>query len=150
MEITYLCPAVNTPTGGIKVIYRHSEMLVNQGIKSSVFHVGNDNFVVDWFVHNAVTRKARPLIPGHDFVVIPEIWAVPFAEKFDQMRIDYAIFVQNGYLINQGVEPRNLHLLKRAYESAQLIMSISEDTTEMISLAYPQLNPQKLSGYFPV
>ena len=38
MEIVYLSLAINIPFGGIKVIYRHSEMLNGAGFSSSVFH----------------------------------------------------------------------------------------------------------------
>ncbi len=59
MEIVYLSPAIKIPIGGIKVIYRHSEMLNDAGFSNSVFHSENPKFVCDWFTHQARIRPSQ-------------------------------------------------------------------------------------------
>ena len=57
-RIIYLCNADNTPTGGIKVIYRHAELLAGLGADAYVMHPDNLDFRCDWF--NAI----QDCLPG--------------------------------------------------------------------------------------
>ncbi len=45
METVYLLRAINVPIGGIKVIYRRSEMLDQLGFSSSAFYFENPKFI---------------------------------------------------------------------------------------------------------
>jgi hypothetical protein len=110
MEIVYLSPAVNIPIGGIKVIYRHSEMLNEAGMTSSIFHPDDASFSCSWFNHNAIIRsgKRKFFRKKHkmyekklfnqklDFIVIPEVWANQIGAQCIQRKLRYGIFVQNG------------------------------------------------------
>ncbi|MCA3339319.1 MAG: hypothetical protein INF90_12425 [Roseomonas sp.] len=149
MEITYLCPAVNNAVGGIKVIYKHSEMLTKCGISSSVYHPRNPDFMCTWFDHNTTIRRNRPLVTGEDFLVIPEMWALFFGDRCLKTNTDYAIFVQNGYLLELGVPPQQYERLKTIYENARVLMSISTDTTEAICAAYPKLDRSLIHRLLP-
>ncbi len=148
-EITYLCQETSRTLGGVKVIYKHSEFLATQGVASSVFHPNNESLCYSWFEHKTAMRKNRPFSRLKDFVVIPEFWALPFAEKCLEHNCGYAIFVQNGYLLNAGVSPEDYERLKKVYNSANLILSISDDTTEIIRIAYPNIEPQKIIRVTP-
>jgi hypothetical protein len=162
MEIVYLSPAVNIPIGGIKVIYRHSEMLNEAGISSSVFHPDDASFSCNWFNHNAIIRSGKrkwfrkkhmmyekkPFNPKSDFIVIPEVWANQIGAQCIQRKLRYGIFVQNGYMIHQGGK-KNIPLLNTVYEKADLILSISEDTTEVLKLSFPNLNQNKICRVMP-
>ena len=119
MEITYLCPVETKPVGGIKVIYKHSEILKKMGVLSSVYHPKNPDFVCSWFDHQATTRGARPLVTGKDFVVIPEVWALGMGDRCLKTNTDYAVFVQGGYLLESGVPPQQYDRLKEIYEGAK-------------------------------
>ena len=57
MTITYLCPTIINPTGGVKVIYKHSQILNEHGVSSDVRLYPNENQVANWFDHNTVIRK---------------------------------------------------------------------------------------------
>jgi len=162
MEIVYLSPAVNIPIGGIKVIYRHSEMLNRAGIASSVFHPEDAAFSCNWFEHNATIRSGKRKLfrkkhemyektrfdPKTDFIVIPEVWANQIGSQCIQRNLRYGIFVQNGYMIHQGGK-KNIALLNTVYEKADLILSISEDTTEVLKLSFPNLNSNKICRVIP-
>ncbi len=162
MEIVYLSPAVNIPIGGIKVIYRHSEMLNRAGIASSVFHPEDAAFSCNWFEHNATIRSGKRKLfrkkhemyektrfdPKTDFIVIPEVWANQIGSQCIQRNLRYGIFVQNGYMIHQGGK-KNIALLNTVYEKADLILSISEDTTEILKLSFPSLNQNKICRVIP-
>ena len=126
MAITYVCPVVKHSAGGIKVMYRHSEMLSSHGIASNVFHPENPKFTYTWFAHRANLREAKPYDNKKDFIVIPEIWAVFIGRYCLEKNIRYGIFVQNGYLINEGKGQGAEAELKNIYQSASLILSVSE------------------------
>lgn len=157
MEIVYLAPALQVPIGGIKVIYRHSEMLNQLGVRSTVFHPENPHFMCNWFRHQVKTRSGRtpwlrkkhamyeipPFTPQSDFLVIPEVWAQQIGEQCLERGLRYAIFVQNGYMIHEGSK-KNQAQLDVIYKNASLILSISANTTQIIQLAFPALNPNKI------
>ena len=60
-SIIYICPTVkNRPAGGVKVIYRHVEILsklLPKGIDSKIFHFDDFNFKCDWFKHKVNFKK---------------------------------------------------------------------------------------------
>lgn len=166
MAITYLCPAEKKASGGVKVLYRHSEMLSANGFESYIFHPKYPDFSCTWFSHNASFRKINPQILGifnrndqiskfkhsgygDDFIVIPEIWAAKFGVQCLDVGLNYAIFVQNGYFILNGKEEFTESDLKKVYENSHLIMSISADTSEMISLTYPRISKKKNNSIAP-
>lgn len=166
MAITYLCPAENKASGGVKVLYRHSEMLSANGFGSYIFHPKYPDFSCTWFSHNVSFRKIKQnklkLVNrnnqmselkssgyGDDFIVIPEIWAAKFGAQCLALGLKYAIFVQNGYFILNGKEESQESDLKRVYERAHLIMSISTDTSKIISLTYPEISEKKIVRLLP-
>ncbi len=93
MRITYLCPSINTPIGGIKVIYRHAEILTSLGFDSAVFHPDDHAFRCSWFQNNTRHRDAGVFDPKVDFVIIPEIWVGRFGPRLVELGIGFAIFV---------------------------------------------------------
>ena len=74
-RIIYLCNADNTPTGGIKVIYRHAELLTGLGADAYVMHPDDLEFSCTWFEHHTRLLRSRALDPETDFLIIPEIYA---------------------------------------------------------------------------
>ena len=149
MEMIYFCPTFDKPSGGYKVIYKHAEILSSLGISSAVFHPGSDNFECTWFNHKTRIIKERPFMTGENFIVLPETLAVHFYERCVERRLNYAIFVQNGYLLSSRVQPEDYDRLKSAYENADILMSISEDTTEMIRTAYPSIDNDRICRILP-
>ena len=154
MKLIWLCPAVNKAVGGVKVIYKQSELankiLQPLGHKSVILHPNTIFFKINWFKHNATienqffkwqwTGKSSLskidgcFNPDKHILIIPEVWAAKFGAQLAKLGIPYVIYVQNGYLINQG---NRLDLIE-AYGSAQYIMTISDDTSECITMAFPK------------
>lgn len=145
-NIIFISHSNDHKSGGDKVIYRQSE-LINKlnlnGISSDILHPENLSFQHNWFEHKATFKRNLRFDPKNDFVVIPEIWALPHAKMFRDIGVKYAIYVQNGYLTNVPVSiGHTLEDLNIAYMNASLILSISEDTTECIKLAFPELETE--------
>lgn len=143
-RIIYLCPADNKPTGGIKVIYRHAEMLCDLGADAYVLHPFDTTFRCDWFDHKVRLLDSLALACDTDFVVIPELYAGIFGPQCQRERVRYAIFVQNGYITHPVLAETPAPLMNAAYCGADLVLTISDDSGEMLRLNYPELDPDRI------
>ncbi len=144
VRIIYLCPAENAPSGGIKVIYRHAELLHAMGAEAFVLHPFDLGFRCSWFDHAAPLLDTLALDASRDFVVIPEIWAGIFGPQCQAQGVRYAIFVQNGYMTHPILPGHDHALMRAAYCRADLVLTISSDTAAMIRLNYPDIDPSRL------
>lgn len=165
MVITYLCPAEKKPSGGVKVIYRHSEILNRNGVESFIYHPKNQNFSSNIFSHSVFFRKTSNIFfnfllrqqqmkllkisgYGSDFIVIPEIWALRYGLQCIRNGFKYAIFVQGGYLIGLS-DDHSRDQLNLCYEKAEYILSISNDTSDIIKLIFPSIDECKIIRILP-
>src|SRR4051812_6892332 len=137
VNIIYLCPAVNTPVGGIKVMYRHSELLNRLGFNAFVYHPENPDFACTWFRHGARFKRDQKFDRATDFLIVPEVRAAQVAELLAPLGMRYAIFVQNGYQIKDRPEEWKDEDIDTAYARAQLLISVSEHCSLMIDLHQP-------------
>ena len=143
-SIIYICPTgKNKPTGGIKIIYRHVEILsklLPKEVESKIFHFEDFNFKCDWFPHNVNFKKNSTFDSTKEFVIIPEWMAVYHAKILQKANVKYGIFVQNGFYLY--TKPKNNFSdeeINEAYEKAKIIISYSDEITECIKLTFPKL-----------
>jgi hypothetical protein len=136
-NIIYACPSTNKPIGGVKVIHRHSECLNRLGVNSEVFYAYGESKIVDWFDHNAQIKSDRTFVAGKDIVILPESLIFDLWRKFKNIGVDYAVFVQNGYLINRNIR---IDDIGACYASAKSIICISEDAMRCIRLFFPEVS----------
>tara|TARA_Y100000590_G_scaffold17788_1_gene21263 strand:- start:526 stop:1584 length:1059 start_codon:yes stop_codon:yes gene_type:complete len=168
LNIIYLNSIGKGPSGGIKTIYYHSEIINKLNIKnitSEILHIKKrkiskwntsvkklfnipsktyfgwkaEDITVDkntktkWYKNNVRLKKNFSFYKERDFIIFPEIFA-HFAKKLCiENKIPYAIFVQNGYLLNST---SNYKTLDEVYKKAQFILSYSKDITKCIKLAF--------------
>lgn len=147
-SIVFLCPATNVPIGGVKVIYNQAATIneMNGQMAACVLHPLNPKFRCSWFDHGAPTNSNLQFDQTHDFVMIPEFWAVPHARLLHKLDVRYGIYVQNGYTVglNDGEE------LDAAYNNAALILAISDDTVKCINMAFPECSAKVHRVHFSV
>ena len=135
-RVVYFCPNVTAPTGGVKVIHRHSELINQIGGDSAVFyHVGFNSNKIDWFGHNAVIKTDSVFNPDADFVILPESLIFGFWKELKKLNIEYGIFIQNGYLVRNGIDEKEL---EECYENASLLFCISEDVINCLYQFFPR------------
>ena len=139
MTITYLCPTITSPTGGVKVIYKHSQLLNENGVSSDVRLYPNENQAANWFEHTATIRNEANFNIKKDFIIIPEAVALYYGLECIEMGLKFAIFVQNGFKLNEDVEKSDFEKLDFVYKKANYIISISRYTSEIIKIKYPNL-----------
>jgi len=177
MVFNFICPDLDRPVGGVKVLYKHCEFLVDHGIRSYIFHpkrrdikgaffkarrklgllshhnfLGKgQNFSCSWFQHKAAVRRntEKGFDRESDILVIPETYAALIGEQAVEFDFKYVIYVQNGYLIDSGVEEIGHKRLSVIYEKAKFVVSFCEDITAGIRLAYPNVNSDKILHVSP-
>ena len=93
-------------------------------------------FKYKWFNHRIRTRNHFDFQKNRDFVILPEIFAHLAEDLLIKKGIEYALFVQNGYVIQST---NNENKLIKAYSKAKFILSYSDDITKCINLKFPKL-----------
>ncbi len=166
MELIFLCPAIKKAIGGVKVIYRQAELIhqlgQSLGFSAAVMHPNTFFFRVRWFESTVPLKRAffkwrwmgKPSLsnivgvfkPDQHMVVIPELWARKYGAQLAQMGVPYAIYVQNGYYIAKG-RPADLD---KAYQGARCILTISDDATRCVALAFPGVESRILRVHYAV
>lgn len=153
-NLIYFAPAIAWPLGGVKVLVKHSEIINTDnlgGFSSEIFFPEDHNFNLDWFNHNAKTKRDINFNVEEDIIIIPEVWALKYGSELVKKDIKYAIFVQNGYYIfdeiYKGDLPSLLNL-KRIYQGAVFILSVSDDTTNCIQEAF-QITDDRIFKVIP-
>jgi hypothetical protein len=152
-SVVYFCPDSNSPAGGIKVILKHCELINAEpafGLRSAIAFPTRPDFVIDWFAHAAPVRRDMDIDAETDFVVIPEIWALAFGPKLIARGIRFGIFVQNGYLIAKDIAVSDMLRLRAIYDAASLILSISADSTQCITLMFPLVGPKIVAVQYSI
>ena len=136
ISIVFLCPATDVPRGGVKVFYNQAAVIneMNVQVAATVLHPFNPEFSCTWFDHGVTIKTNLEFDITHDFVMIPEFWAVPHARLLYELGLQYGIYVQNGYILNRN----NGEELDAAYHNAAMILAISKDTQECIKMAFPE------------
>lgn len=151
MRIFYLCPEINNPVGGIKVIYKHVDIINKiEGWEAYVVHPNKPNFRCGWFTNETKTLCYRASwigknkwlnhISSDDLVIIPEVWVEKYAQILCDYGISYGIFVQNGYQLGLKNSRELDSKIVHAYNSSLLILSISEDASDMVRLLSENLD----------
>jgi hypothetical protein len=144
MRVIFLCPSDDRPTGGVKVIYRHCELLNTLGLDCVVMHPFDLDFRCSWFSHEARFATGPQLDPRRDFVIVPDLWALPFGAQCRSVGVRYGIFVQNGYLTHPILPSHTRADMEEVYQDAALILSISADSTRMVRCNYPGIKPEQI------
>lgn len=168
MTIYYLCPEHKHPVGGVRVIYRHVDILNKHGIPAYVVH-STKGFRVDWFGNdtpivywsdNRIGRLAAKLkrhlnadaivelpitggsagkIGPADILVIPEMYGPDLAAAYGR-GIKKVVLNQNCYLTFNGYSFQPDRLIS-PYNHKDVIATLinSVDGEEYLHYAFPQL-----------
>lgn len=166
MRIIFLCPAVRKPVGGVKVIYQQAAILndlLPHGSQAVILHPNTLTFRDRWFDNGVPQMRAffKPhrqhgrfsfskiegvFNPVSDVVVIPEVWVRKYGVQLQQLGIRYVIYVQNGYFMSKG-DRSDLNL---AYTNAKCVMTISEDASACVSMAFPKAAERILRIHYSI
>ena len=132
--IYYLCPDYPVPSGGIRVIYRHVDILNECGRPAAVLH-HSDGFACTWFEHSTMVVGAPSArLSADDVLVVPEVYG-PYLDRLPR-RPTMVAFNQNAYLTCEHV-PGDA---PPAYELFAAAMTVSSDSAEYLRFSFPSLD----------
>lgn len=143
-RIYYLCPDISSPTGGIKQIYRHVDILNQAGQTALVAHE-KPGFRCTWFDNRTRVASVSEIHDacGLDFVVIPETHGPGLAGIARGCR--KVIFNQNCYYTFLGY-PIEEPPAEVAYLDPEVAgaMVVSEDSAAYLRFAFPHLHVERI------
>ncbi|MFZ5433617.1 MAG: glycosyltransferase family 1 protein [Calditrichota bacterium] len=136
--IYFLSPDDNRPVGGIKILYRHVDILNANGYQAAIVHK-KKNFRCTWFDNQTRVEYHSRIQPDRfDFIVIPEVFGPRLADVFPGTK--KIIFNQNAYytFIGYPTDPQDL---TTAYHSPDLlrVLVVSEDSRTYLTHVFPEL-----------
>lgn len=146
MTIYVLSPENNQPSGGIKILYRHADVLNRNGIDAAVLHQ-RPGFRCDWFEHDTRIRYLPQVqMTADDFLVIPEIYGpnIPALARLPGIgaAVRKVIFNQNCRytFLGQTLDSIRAPGFTMAYTNRQEyigVMVVSEDSRRYLESAFP-------------
>ena len=155
--IYYVCPDSENPSGGIKKIYNHVDILNNHGVSACVLHK-NQGFRCRWFDNTTrITYLKKVSLQSTDYVVIPEFYGLLYLHEYKR-HTEYKFFSKifhspsKKIIFNQGTyltfngnsfnkdDLKNIHI----DEDVVAIMVVSEDGKEFFQYTFPQLQVSRV------
>lgn len=166
MRIIFLCPVVRKPVGGVKVFYQQAALLnriLPQGSQALILHPNTLKFTDHWFDNGVGQMRAffKPhwahgklsfanvqgvFNPSSDVVVIPEVWVRKYGVQLVRAGVPFAIYVQNGYFMSKGDRVD----LSTSYAGAKCILTISDDASKCVAMAFPAAKKNILRMHYSV
>jgi len=132
--VFFLTPDHAIPSGGIRVIYRHVDILNQHGIRASVVH-RRPGFRCRWFENDTVvTNVAAVTIRPGDLLVVPEV-DVEVLGKLPQ-GTRHVIFNQNSHLTWKR-QSESVGSFYTADTGLLAVICVSDHNREMMRMAFP-------------
>ena len=134
----FVCPDIVEPAGGVKVIYRHVDILNGLGLTATVLHK-RKGFRCNWFKNRtAVTYFSDIMLRKSDLLVLPEVYGQGIVTAAKGIR--KVIFNQNCYFtfLSDGF---NENMTDSPYRCNEVIATIvvSEDSRNYLQYVFPDL-----------
>jgi glycosyltransferase involved in cell wall biosynthesis len=138
--IYYLCPDHGAPSGGVRAIYKHVDILNAAARRAAVLH-HRDGYSCEWFEHSTRVLGAGSVrLQPHDVLVVPEIYGPHFDLLPRGPRL--VAFNQNAYLTFAHLRAGQ----QLSYERFATGLTISEDSAEYLRFAFPGLEVSVVSN----
>lgn len=142
--VLMLCPDDDTPTGGIRVLYRHVGILNAAGIEAYVLH-SEDGFRCTWFANDTPVRYFDSSAPRPgEYLVIPEVYGPGLADISRGTK--KVVMNQNCYQTFRHW-PVDASADLDPYSDGEVVAAIvvSEDSEEYLSYAFPELKVLRIT-----
>ena len=136
-RIFYLTPHGNVPAGGVRVMYRHVDILNDSGVEAFVLH-GRRGFECTWFEHRTpVVDTSSVRIGPDDLLVVPELFVGTLAGLGAGR--PHVIFNQGPHLTFQR-EGANTAAHYVAGPDLRGVLTVSEHGRRLLEYAFPHLD----------
>lgn len=141
-RVFYFCPTSRKPAGGMRIIYKHVEMLNKAGITAYVLHP-RKNYRYSVFSTDAPTYQGNTFCTD-DFFIIPEVSVGEICPKLAEKGLRYGIFVQNPYILKSIPRFCDDRHIRAAFQRSSFVLSISDDATNILQLMFPDIEERIL------
>jgi glycosyltransferase involved in cell wall biosynthesis len=139
--IYYCAPDYDVPTGGIRVAYRHVDLLNEAGMRAAVLH-RRPNFRCRWFEnHTHVEASRHTTIGPQDLVVVGELAADLLLDLPPGYR--FVVFNQNPHLTWRRVSEAAAGRYAGSPDLAA-ILTVSDHSADLLRYAMPTANVVRL------
>ena len=137
--VYYLAPDNDRPSGGVRVIYRHVDLLNELGYAAKVVHTA-DGFRCSWFPHDTpVVAAGQVALSAADLLVVPEWYGPGLGGLPDRPRI--VVFNQRAYDTFDLVPYEGTTAGAPYAQIPRLaaLLAVSEDNADLLRYAFPQV-----------
>lgn len=131
----FLVPDYAEPSGGVRVTYRHVDLLNAHGRSAAVLHQ-KPGFRCSWFDNDTrVVSAADAAVGPEDLLVVSELEVDLLAEQ--TMTVPHAVFNQSGALTWKfGPGAVSAHL--RGDSGPLAMLTVSQQVARMLTFAFPR------------
>jgi hypothetical protein len=142
--VYYVTPDDNCPSGGIRTIYRHVDILNSEGVNAAVVHHKRD-FTCTWFPHQTHIAYADDIcLTPEDIVVVPEI----YGETADNIPrgVKRVIFNQGAYLTfaRSTIDSSAITSMYLGSPDLAAVLVVSEDSSEYMRYAFQNVRVERI------
>jgi hypothetical protein len=137
-KIYYFCPDLNFPSGGIRKLYDHVDLLNSRGFTASILHQ-KPGFRVDWYSNNTrVSYLPQTQLSPSDVLLLPEGCGPGMSLLAPGVR--KVVFNQNCYytFAGYGFDPQATVTPYVNPEFVAVIV-VSDDSRQYLQYAFPNL-----------
>ncbi|MFV2100559.1 glycosyltransferase [Micromonospora sp. LOL_024] len=138
--VYYLSPDDNKPSGGIRNLYRHVDLLNESGTAATVLH-SRPGFRADWFANDTrVTAAGQVTLGPTDLLVVPEYYGPGLHRLPAQAR--KLIFNQNAYQTFAEVPfaGTSAGAPYRGCPGVEALLTVSRDNVALLRHAFTDLD----------
>lgn len=132
--VYFLTPDYDIPAGGVRVIYRHVDLLNQAGVRAAVVHQ-RSGFRCSWFANETEIRGVRDTVLGPgDLLVVGEL-DVGSLVSFDS-HVPHVIFNQNTFNTWAGDHADVLQYYRHG-PTPRAMLTVSDYAREFLRDAFP-------------
>ncbi|GAB7047262.1 glycosyltransferase [Catenuloplanes indicus] len=137
--VYYLTPDNPRPSGGLRQIYRHVDLLNASGTPAAVLH-HERGFRCDWFPHRTRVESAADTVLTPDDLLVVAEWYGPALGRLPA-ELRKVIFNQNAYRTfdQQPFESTPAGAPLADVANVLALLAVSEDNEEFLRYAFPHL-----------
>jgi glycosyltransferase involved in cell wall biosynthesis len=142
-KVFVFCPDLDSPLGGVRVLYRHVDILNSLSIPATILH-SRSGFRCTWFANTTAVTYVTSVTPSpNDIVVLPEISGPGLAGMFPG--VPKVIFSQSCYLTFYGYHWDSAPRVS-PYQHPEVIgvMTVSDDSVRYLDSAFPGLRTARI------
>ena len=137
-RIFYLSPEPRTPRGGVRVLYRHVDLLNELGFDAAIVH-RKKGYRAAWFDNRTrIVPNSVLEVASRDIVVVPEFY-VPQLRPLPA-DVGLVVFNQGAYHTFDSVPLESVDTFLPADVAA--ILTVSDDSAALLRFTFPELSVQ--------